>query len=844
MTSYRFGDGPVFELQVRERRLLADGKAVPLGSRALDILVVLAQRSGQVVRRSELIERVWGPVAVEENNLNVQISALRKVLGARLIATIPGRGYCFTPVTQASTAPAPAQAPERFKTNLPATLTPLIGRAADLAQLDALIASHRLVTILGPGGIGKTLLAQHLLRRHEARHRHGVCFVELSALPDAAAIPGAIASALNIQPASGTPLAGLCHAIETLDLLVVLDNAEHLLDGAAQVALALHDSVPGLRLVVTSQAPLKLAAERLHRVGALAVPQAPLPAEQALAFGAIALFVDRAQAADSRFALTDDSAAAAIELCRALDGLPLAIELAAWRAPTLGVRRLLDSMHAPLQLLATSNLGVPKRLQTLRNALEWSHGLLDPREQTVLRRLSVLVGSSDLDLIQKLACDPPGEGPIDEWAVVDALTTLVDRSLITVVPGLNASVRYRLLESPKAFAKEQLVRAGEAALLARRHAQAMVDRFERAYQDHCSGRTPVGDWRERHLPDVDNGHEALAWLHAHHQQALLTTLLPGLLLATPREELAKHARMMALSVELATSAPASPHTFCTLLEASVQITYLDAQRGLALASAALRMANECAPHWPDHRWRYAALCQRALTLLTTALAQDGQACLAEARALEQASWPAVVRMRRFLAEVWLADRRDDGQAMYEASLTFESLAREAGVPGWANGLCLVNGALAAGQADDAVRYGLAVVAQLEGTRHCGGLADTRVQLVGALIECHRLDEARAQSQAAWPLLKHLARVDAWADYQTLLAALEGLPADAARLMGYANGICARDHIVRTRNEAAAVQRATGIMLASLGEFEMNRLVAQGEGLLDEDIPAIAFAVRT
>lgn len=837
---YRFGNAPAYELNTRERCLLADGTVVPLGSRALDILVVLVERAGTVVSRRDLVERVWPEKDVEENNLNVQVSALRKVLGAGLIATIPGRGYCFTPHAVANEASEVGEQHLRFRTNLPASLTPLIGRERELVEIGKLTASHRLVTLIGPGGIGKTLLAQHLLKRAEGRFRHGVCFVDLSGLRDVADIPGAIASALQIQPRPGVALAGLAAAMEPLEVLVMLDNAEVLLAGAAQVALALHESSPGLTLLVTSQAPLKLASEQVYRVGALALPDGHLPPDQAMRYGAIELFVERARAADSRFELTEDAAAVVIDICRALEGLPLAIELAAWRAPALGVRHLADSLHEPLKLLAVPHLHVPKRFQTLRHALEWSYGLLDLREQIVLRRMSILVGSSDLALIQQVACDDPRDGPIDEWGVVDALSTLVERSLVAVVVASNATVRYRLLEAPKSFAREQLIECSELEKVSRRHGQAMSDRFLKAFEERFSGRQRLVDWHDRHLHDVDNGNAALAWLLQSGEDGLVSAMLPGLMHATAREETGKHADMAHLATELADRAPASRYVVWALAEASIFIMNPDPRRGQELSDRAIVLARQWVHLFEDGRWLYRALCQRAIACFNLAQTDAGQASLCEARAMEQTAWPAVFRVQRWAAEVWLADRLGDGNAMYLGSRRLHRLSREAGQAPWASGLNLINGALAGGRAPEAVDAGLSVLAQLEGTRHFGFLAETRLQMVGALIECGRLEEARLQSQAAWPLVTRFARPDAWADYQALLLALEDRPFESALLQGYANQLCAREQIVRTRNEAAAVNRTRRILLESLGEEELNRLLVKGEDLLDDDIPGIAF----
>jgi len=414
----RFGQSPIFDLQPNERRLLADGQPVPLGARALDILLELVAHAGEPVSRQALIERVWGNVVVEENNLSVQINSLRKHLGAGYIATVPGFGYRFqAPMLDMPEAVAPAPPPrERLRTNLPATLTPLIGRDAELAIVGEMLSRHRMVTLLGAGGMGKTLLAQHLLRRRETLYRHGVCFVSLGASRDAAEVVRATAAALGVKADGPDPLAGLVATLAPMSMLVVLDNAEHLLATVAELAAAILDNTPDIHLVVTSQAPLRLAAERVHRLQALSVPGHAMSAAEAQSHGAVELFVDRARAADSRFVLDESNTEAAIALCRSLDGLPLAIELAAWRAPVLGVQRLAASMHERLSLLRNRNPVASDRQRTLRAALEWSHGLLAEAEQIVFRRLAVFAGSARLEWVVQVVADPPGQGALDRWA--------------------------------------------------------------------------------------------------------------------------------------------------------------------------------------------------------------------------------------------------------------------------------------------------------------------------------------------------------------------------------------------------------------------------------------------
>ena len=454
----RFGR---FELQPGERRLLADGAPVAVGGRAFDLLHALAERPGQLVGKHALMDLVWPGLVVEENNLAAQVSALRKVLGGEVIATIPGRGYRFVaplvsttaandvPVTGSEASGHDDVAAPALRTNLPAELPALLGRADDRQALATLVDRHRFVSVVGAGGIGKSLLAQHLLASRRDAYPQGVCWVELTNVADTAALPGAIATALGVEVGHGEPLAALVGAVAPLAMLLALDNAEHILDGVAHVCRALHDAASQLRLVVTTQAPLKLAAERVLRIGPLAVPDDnALPAAQASRFGAVALFVERAQAVDQRFALTDANAAAVIATCRALDGVPLAIELAAARAPTLGVDHLLASMQERFRWLTGGrNRAAPARQRALRSALEWSDALLDERERQVFRRLGVVAGSASLDCIEQVLVDD--DAGLDRWAVADALDALVDRSLVAVVTtGDAASVRYRLLETP------------------------------------------------------------------------------------------------------------------------------------------------------------------------------------------------------------------------------------------------------------------------------------------------------------------------------------------------------------------------------------------------------------
>ena len=378
----RFGPGGRFELRPAEYRLLVDGQPATLGGRALDLLMALAARPSQLPTKSELLDIVWPGLVVEENNLRVQINTLRRLLGEDAIATVPGRGYRLRAALQAEPPQAPA----------PSTPAPqrLFGRDADLARLEGRLRDGRdCVTLVGMPGVGKSSVARLALARWPGRS----AWVDLAPLTLRGQVAGAIARALGAQLGEGDHATQLLRLLpQDEPVLLVLDNAEHLIESCAEWASRLR-AAPQLRVLVTSQLPLAVSGEQVLRLE-------PLPVEQAADAqeGALALLIDRTAVADSRFQITPGTLPLLNALCRQLDGLPLALEMAAARVPLMGLQAVHDALAEPFALLSRGRRDSPARHRTLRDALAWSYGLLSAAQQRLFRVLGVFAVGFTLDL--------------------------------------------------------------------------------------------------------------------------------------------------------------------------------------------------------------------------------------------------------------------------------------------------------------------------------------------------------------------------------------------------------------------------------------------------------------
>src|SRR5271156_2637592 len=467
--------GP-FSLFPAERLLKKADKPIAIGGRALDILIALVERAGEVVTNKELISAVWPDVVVEKGNLRFQMTTLRKTLadgrdGARYVSNVAGRGYCFVaPVTRSTAArtvpvtnPATAERVQR----LPPRPARMVGRDDTVRELARQLQVWRFVCIVGPGGIGKTTVAISVAHALIDGFHDAVFFIDLAVLTDPQLVPTAVASALGGTGEKQDPLVGLLAFIGDRKILFVLDNCEHVISVAAALAERVVSEAPQAHILATSREALRAEGEHVHVLHSLECPpeDAGLTALEALRYPAAQLFMERAAASGHGAALSDIDAPIVARSCRRLDGIALAIELAASRVGSLGIGGTAELLDNRFSLLWHGRRTALPRHETLNAMLDWSYSLLSDREKLVLCRLSVFVGA----FTRQAAGSVASETEADEADVIDTVTRLAAKSLVSTTV-INESTYYRLLDTTRAYAAAKLGARGEAARIARRHA--------------------------------------------------------------------------------------------------------------------------------------------------------------------------------------------------------------------------------------------------------------------------------------------------------------------------------------------------------------------------------------
>jgi predicted ATPase/DNA-binding winged helix-turn-helix (wHTH) protein len=509
--------GP-FDLFAPERLLKKADEPIPLGGRALDILITLAERAGEVVTHKELIERVWPDVHVEEANLRVHISALRKALGdgrdgARYISSVAGRGYCLVaPIKHSPTeqcAPSPGITDAEGLKKLPPRLLRMVGREDTVRALSAELMLRRFVSIVGPGGIGKTTVAVSVAHKLLTGFEGAVFFVDLGVLTNPRLVPAAVASTLGFMAQAHDPLGSLLAFLSEKKVLLILDNCEHVIDTAAALAERVVSEAPQAHILATSREALRVEGERVHLLYSLDCPpeHADLTATETLRYPAAQLFMERATASGYTSDLTDLDARIVAGICRKLDGIALAIELVASRVGSLGICGTAELLDSRFGLLWQGRRTTLPRHETLNAMLDWSYSLLSEHEKLVLSRLSVFVG----DFLLPAACSVASEEG-DDADVAGAVVSLIEKSLIST-RAIGESTYYRLLDITRAYAKSKLTQRGEVDSVARRHAIF----YSRFLHDEKNIQSRFGEYDlSAFSPHIGNVRAALEWALPDH----------------------------------------------------------------------------------------------------------------------------------------------------------------------------------------------------------------------------------------------------------------------------------------------------------------------------------------
>ncbi|UJW77168.1 ATP-binding protein [Rhizobium sp. SL42] len=513
--TYAFGP---FSLVPERQALLRGDEAIRVGGRALDILTVLVEKAGNLVTKTELNQRVWPNQIVDEGNLKVNMAALRRALGEepgqdRYIKTVPGRGYQFVAAVQASRAAAHRLLEAG---NLPTNSTRIFGRDQEIETIAGELALNRLVSIVGGGGIGKTTVALAVAEKIAGNVKDGVWLVDFAPIRGPGLVANAIAVAIGLEVHSADVLATICKSVSDREMLLVLDNCEHLTQAVAECATQLLKDAPALKVLVTSREPLGAAGERVYCLPQLASPDvsSPLTAETAMRFPAIQLFVDRATDRMEAFTLNDAEAPVVADICRGLDGIALAIELAAMRIDVFGVVGLRTQLDDRFRLLAGRRGGL-ERHRTLGATLDWSYGLLSAREAETLLALSVFAGSFDVAAASAISSHPPSE-------TAKMLSQLASKSLL-VSDQAGKRTGYRFLETTRAYCRDRLHAGREEAIAQLRHATHVCDTLERGANEWMN--MPAREWGEKFGNLIDDLRNALDFLgQRDEERALLVRL--------------------------------------------------------------------------------------------------------------------------------------------------------------------------------------------------------------------------------------------------------------------------------------------------------------------------------
>ncbi|MGA8574456.1 MAG: adenylate/guanylate cyclase domain-containing protein [Candidatus Cybelea sp.] len=761
---------------------------------------------------------------------------------------VPGLAETFPPLRSLQSMP----------NNLPRLLTPLVGRGEVLAEIESLIRGHALVTLVGTGGVGKTRVALQAGANSLDDSRDGVWFVDLAPTHDESLVASTIASTLGLREQQERPLLEtLLHYLKKKRLLLILDNCEHLIEEVAKIVDAILRGCPEVRLLATSREPLRTGGEHVYRMPSLTFPAQSdaIGAEDALRYGAVALFAQCAAASDAKFKLTDESAPIVAEICRRLDGIALAIELAAARVKVLAPRQLAKKLDERFRVLTSGSRTAMPRQQTMRALIDWSYELLSEKEQKLFRRLAIFVGGWALETASAVCADDEVAGDaaeyaIESWEVLDLLSSLVDKSLVHA-EQMEEGMRYRLLESMREYARERFAEAGEDAIVARAHAIAFLALGEELFEEFETTRERV--WLARAEPELENFRVALNWAFGARGDALLgQRLVAALRPVWTRFAAAEGQRRIHAARDLPAEIPASVDAALDLAEAAIATALSQPKTARERADRALALYGELGDRLRAAQARH--LLGRALVDLGEI--EEGETMLT--CALEEAR---AVGVRKLVADVLLSLAVAHGHAgdvagarplFAEALEMFRSVGAErvrAHVAG-----NLAEAEFHEGNAVEALRLESEALAAYRAFNDGLGAAISLCNIAAYLIALERYEEAcisardglAAARDAQWEVGV------AWG-LQHLAAATASRPLNdakhqhcnrlrAAWLLGYVDARLNAIEALRHHTEQQEYDKTLLALRGALGEEEVAKLMAEGASWTEDRAVAEALAI--
>ncbi len=833
--------GP-FRLDSEAGLLTHAGVPVALGPRAVAVLTALVEHANEYVAKGRIMDAAWPGVIVEESNLAVQISAIRRVLalvpgGERWVETLPRRGYRFVgPVTELHNHLPRESTSEIPRSNLPQPLTSFIGRERELVEIKRLLPDKRLLTLVGVGGIGKTRLALQVAAEVVDAYRDGVWFVDLGPLVDPTLVPSALAQALGVRETAGKPLIEtLCSQLKGRQLLLLLDNCEHLLDACATLADAILRGVAGPTIIATSREPLQLSGEQTYSLPTLSLPDPAASVEMMGRSEAVQLFVERARRQQFDFELSAARAPTIAQVCIHLDGIPLALELAAARIRSLSIEQINARLDDRFRLLTGGPRAALPRQQTLRATLDWSFDLLTEHERTVLRRLAIFPGSFTLEAASSIVSD----ATIDEYAVIDLLSQLVARSLI-VADTSDAGARYRLLETTRAYALEKLAEAGEADALKGRHAQYFRQLFERAHDDWL--RMPDPNWRAIYRPELDNVRATLDWCLGAGGEPAIAIALAGASGAVWADLSLSSEGRQRLEAAIARVEAKTPQEDQARLWLSLGMLW--SLGAPARAVAAFEQAVDVYRRLGDDVGLGYALARCGSMLSAMGRFEQAASVLAEAFPMLERGGVTKALASYFNGVAFLKRLTGDlagARIHFEKALTlYQDVGAEREALAMRSNLADVTWAL--GDLDAALAGFRETAALLRKapltSKGTPGMCLTN--LAGLYTERGELDKALVTAREGLPLLKDIGCAWINMDHVALRAALAGKLANAALLAGYVDSTHAAKEASRGSNEARARDRLHSLLREKLSADELKHLLADGAKMSDDEACRLAL----